>query len=116
MLRKLVSYSVRIENITLNEISEMAEIGKSLSKYCCLYDTHISPSMRVFCNVALSHCKQLFNTFKLGLSINTMEGHEQKLQMVEKYSQNSTFQERWTFFEHFSTRVHSIGLSKRKRI
>ena len=101
ILHKLVSYSVRIENITANEILEMA-----LFKSCCLYDTHVSPSMWVFCNIAPSHCKQLFATLGVGLDIDTMEGREQKHQMVDKYSQNSTFQERWKFiFRHEFTQL-----------
>ena len=101
MLRKLVSYSVRIVNITTNEIDEMERIGKSLFKACCLFDARVSPSMWVFSNVAAAHCKDLYNKVGMGLGLNTMEGREQKHQLIDKYAQNTTYQDRWkSIFRH----------------
>jgi len=38
MLRKLVSFSVRINDISMSDIDEMEKVGRSLFKCCCLYD------------------------------------------------------------------------------
>ena len=59
MLRKLVSLSVRIDDISIAEVDEMETLGQSLFKCCCLYDTKITPSMWVFCNVASKHARVL---------------------------------------------------------
>lgn len=118
MLRKLVSYSVRIDNVSEVEINEMEIIGHSLFKCCCLYDLRVSPSMWVFCHVAPKHAKLSFNTLNLGLGINTMEGREQKHQMIAKYARNTTFQDRWkSIFRHeFIQLIHlrEHGFDKKK--
>ena len=101
LLRKLVSFSVRIENITVQDIEEMKKVGRLLFQSCCLFDERITPSMWVFCNVAPNHCSDLYNSVGFGLGVNSMEGREQKHQSIEKYSRNSTYQNRWpSIFRH----------------
>ena len=101
LLRKLVSLSVRIEEISSEDTQEMTKIGRQLPKVCCYYDTDITPSMWTFCNVAPVHCKELLELTGFGLGINTMEGREQKHQQLSKYSAKTTFQDRWPqIFRH----------------
>jgi len=57
--------------------------------------------MWVFSHVAPKHAKMSFSDFKYGLGINTMEGREQKHQMIAKYARNTTFKGRWkSIFRH----------------
>ena len=100
-LRKLVSYSVRIEDIKEEDIADMKRVGTDLFRCCSIFDARVSPSLWVFYNVAPCHSEMLFRSLNFGLGINTMEGREQKHQMIMKYSENSTYQERWQFiFRH----------------
>ena len=84
-LRKLVSISVRIDDINNNELSEMFMSGRRLFVSCSLYDVSVSPSLWCFSIVAPHHAKHLFHKFGFGLGRNTMEGREQKHQQVPKY-------------------------------
>jgi len=108
MLRKLVSFSVRINDISMSDIDEMEKVGRSLFKCCCIYDSHVTPSMWVFCNIAPKQSKSSFRELKFGLGINTTEGREQKHQVIKKYARNSTFQERWKFIfrQEFLQSIH----------
>ena len=100
-LRLIISYAVRIESITENDIIHMKLACKKLFKSCCLFDTSISPSMWNLVNVAPAHALESFSSLGLGLGIHTMEGREQKHQQIQKYSSKATFQERWLFvFRH----------------
>ena len=100
-LRKLVSISVRIDDINNNELSEMFMSGRRLFVCCSLYDVSVSPSLWCFSIVAPHHAKHLFHKFGFGLGINTMEGREQKHQQITKYSKNTTYQNRWAdIFRH----------------
>ena len=93
-LRKLVSISVRIDDINNNELSEMFMSGRRLFVCCSLYDVSVSPSLWCFSIVAPHHAKHLFHKFGFGLGINTMEGREQKHQQITKYLKNTTYQNR----------------------
>ena len=100
-LRKIVSFSVRIEDIVLADTIEMEISGQKLFRCAALFDTHISPSLWTFCQVSPKHTQRLLETVGFGLGINTMEGREQKHQMIKKYSANATYQHRWKFiFRH----------------
>ena len=100
-LRKLVSISVRIDDINNNELSEMFMSRRRLFVCCSLYDVSVSPSLWCFSIVAPHHAKHLFHKFGFGLGINTMEGREQKHQQITKYSKNTTYQNRWAdIFRH----------------
>ena len=79
----------------------MERVGNRLFRCCCLFDSHVSLSLWAFCNAAPKHAKDLYETVGYGLGINTMEGREQKHRMIEKYSKNSTNQDRWKYvFRH----------------
>ena len=100
--RKLVSYSVPIQDRSDDfDVSEMISVGQKLFRACCLYDSSISPSMWCFSLVAPVHCQESIEKLNLGLGINTIEGREQKHQIVKKYSNNATVHDRWPhFFRH----------------
>ena len=100
-LRKLVSFSVRIEDLDENIIEAMNQAGLNLFLSCALFDTRISPSLWCFALVAPKHAEELFRSTGFGLGVNTMEGREQKHQQISKYSHNTTVQERWSYiFRH----------------
>lgn len=100
-LRKLVSYSARITDVTYDDIKQMNSAGRFLFRSQCFYDSSVTPSLWTFCNVAPVHAKQLLSSYGFGLSIGTMEGREQKHQIIKKYSAKSTYQHRWKYiFRH----------------
>ena len=100
-LRKLVSYSIRIEEISLEDVDEMKQVAWKLFVSYAMYDLSVTPSLWVFSNVAPIHCEQLLTSVGYGLGINTVEGREQTHQMIHKYSANSTYQDRWaSIFRH----------------
>ena len=101
LLRQLVSYSVRIEDICREDVNKMKLVARELFVSCCLFNPRVSPSMWNFTNVAPSHTEECIEWFGLGLGLNTMEGREQKHQQIAKYAKKSTFQSRWSYvFRH----------------
>ena len=101
LLRKLVSYSVRILGLKSEVVDEMEHIGLKLFKCCCIHDRNITPSLWTFTNVAPVHTKWLVEKMGLGLGVNSMEGREQKHQKIFQYMKNSTAQEKWeNVFRH----------------
>ena len=100
-LRKIISYSVRIEDLVDFDFQEMIDIGRCLFKCCSLYDTSVSPSLWTFAVASPHHCIDYVKKLGMGLGINTMEGREQKHQQIHKYAHNTTVQERWPYiFRH----------------
>ena len=100
-LRKLISYSVRIEDTDDLDVDDMITTGRHLFTACALYDGSVSPSLWCFALVAPVHCKELLSKLNLGLGSNTMEGREQKHQQIGKYAHNTTVQQRWSYiFRH----------------
>ena len=100
-LRKVISYSVRIQNFDENSLKEMHVACKLLFKACCLTENRVSPSLWTLCCAAPFHAKLTLDEYGLGLGVNTMEGREQKHQSISKYANNSTFQNRWPMiFRH----------------
>lgn len=79
----------------------MKIVGKLLFKISCLWDQRISPSFWTLCNATPVHARICVEKYNLGLGCNTMEGREQKHQMISKYCNNTTFQNRWpAIFRH----------------
>ena len=100
-LRKLISYTVRVTDITMEVVVEMEVVGKKMFKLSCLHGTSISPSLWTLCIMTPVHTKCIFEKLGLGLGANSMEGREQKHQKIYKYMQNSTLLVRWQFvFRH----------------
>ena len=95
-LRKLISYTVRVKDMIMEDVIEMDIVAKTMFKLYCLHENSISPSLWTLC-VLLS----TFTKLGLGLGVNCMEGREQKHQKIYIYMQNSTVMERWQFvFRH----------------
>ena len=100
-IRKLISYSVRRTNFKHTDLEEMLSSGKKLFKVSCLSGTSISPSLWVLCNIVPQQAKETLTLYGLGLGINSMEVREQKHQKIKKYSENTTFQNKWPMiFRH----------------
>ena len=100
-LRNLLSYTVRISDFDLEDLRKMKHEAFYLFKCCCLFDSKISQSLWILCNVVPFHADKCLNMYKMGLGCNTMEGREQKHQMISKYAENSTYQNSWPMiFRH----------------
>ena len=100
-IREALSYSVRIEDFNENDLEQMEKAARELFIACCLFYQRMSPSLWTLCNVAPYHAKQCLKLHGLGLGCNTMEGREQKHQVIAKYANNTTFQNKWPMiFRH----------------
>ena len=100
-LRIVLSLAVGIESFTKNDLEELKKEAKFLFKITCLYDTSISPSLCTLCHCVPYYAEKTLIVYGLGLGVNTMEGREQKHQMLSKYSHNTTQQCRWPrIFRH----------------
>ena len=102
-----VSYSVRIRNITEEDLLRCEELASKMHMSCAKFDMTYSPTMWNLCNIM--HSRRTFEDYGFGIGCNTMEGREQKHQMLVKYQAHSTFAKRWqmTFLHEF---VHMIYL------
>ena len=58
--RDLISNSVRGIEFSMDYQPAMSEAGRNSFISCCLFDSRISPSLWMFCNVAPEHAEQLF--------------------------------------------------------
>lgn len=100
-LRKIISFSVRVSNFDENLHAEMESSCILLFKSCSFTEDRISPSLWTLCHAAPYHARLTLRDYGLGLGVNTMEGREQKHQAINKYSQNTTYQNRWPMiFRH----------------
>ena len=93
-IRKLLSYTVRITDFSLEDLNFMKKTAKDSFKICCMFDSKISPSLWTVYNASLVHAEICLTNYGFGLGRNTMEGREQKHQMIAKYSENTTRQNR----------------------
>ena len=101
LLRKMISYSVRLIDFSLNELGDMIESGKELFKASCLSETNTTPSMWVLCNISPYHAKTTLSLYGFGLGVNSMEPREQKHQRLKKYAENTTVANKWPMiFRH----------------
>ena len=100
-LRKVISYAVRIQSFSEVLLQDMKTECKKLFRSCCLFEQRISPSLWALCQAAPMHATITLTEYGYGLGCNTMEGREQKHQMVKKYAENTTYQNRWPLiFRH----------------
>ena len=93
-LRKVLSYTVRITDFSVEDLNLMKKTAKDLLKICCMFDSKISPSLWTVCNASPVHAEICLSNYGFGLGCNTMEGRKQKHQMIAKYSENTTPQNR----------------------
>ena len=95
LVRKLISYSVRLVQFNETDLIDMSNTAKKLFKLVHANSTTITPSLWVLCNIAPSHAKMTLSSYGLGLGINSMEPREQKHQRIKKYAENTTHQKKW---------------------
>ena len=101
LLRKLISYSVRIENFDNSDLNDMKDIGKRLFHLSSIYNQKLSPSLWAMTLCAPVHAGITLEQYNLGLGCNSMEGREQKLQKILRYQEKTTFHNRWNrIFRH----------------
>ena len=100
-LRKILSYTVRITDINPQNLIFWKKTAKDLFKMCCVFDPKISLSLWTICNVSPVYAEICLKSYGFGLGCNTLEGREQKHQVIAKYSENTTPQKRWSMiFQH----------------
>lgn len=91
-----------------NRIKKIDQAGINKLKVDC---TMYFNAVKVFFHVTLSvwtvgycvplHCQQLFDKYKCGLGLNTMQGREAKHQSIKAYASHSTYANRWQkVFQH----------------
>ena len=101
LLRKVVSYSVRVVNFDKKVLQNFENESYDLFKACCILDQNVSPSLWTLCKAAPVHAAVTYKDYGLGLGVNTMEGREQKHQAIKRYAEKTTFQDRWgRIFRH----------------
>ena len=101
LLRKVVSYSVRVVDFNKNILQKFESEASELFKACCILDQNVSPSLWTLCKAAPIHAAVTLKNYNLGLGVNTMEGREQKHQAIKRYSDKTTYQDRWgRIFRH----------------
>ena len=101
LLRKMLSFAVRLDNFNLDVHEEMKTVGRELFATCALVDASITPSMWALSMCSPVHAGNTYTNYGLGLGCNSMEGREQKHQRIAKYSENTVFHSRWRqIFRH----------------
>ena len=101
LLRRITSYIVRIEDFESSMLAELSSDCLKLFKSCCIFFKRISPSLWTYCQIAPVHCEDTFSSYGYGLGCNTMEGREQKHQVIAQYAHNTTVKNRWRqIFRH----------------
>ena len=101
-LRHIVSFIARIESFDETSLTSLQHHCQSLFKLCIVYDLGMpSPSLWAICKAVPYHAKITLADYGFGLGVNSMEGREQKHQSIQKYSHNTTVQNRWPLiFRH----------------
>lgn len=100
-LRKIISYSVRIEDFDLIKLQHLEQSCRHLFITSSLLEKKISPSLWALCNAVPFHAAKTLKDYGFGLGCNSMEGREQKHQRIVKYAHNTTYQCRWPYiFRH----------------
>ena len=103
------------------DVSEMISVRQKLFRAYYLYDSSISASMWCFSMVAPVHWRESIEKLNLGLGINTLEDWKQKHQVIKKYSDNATVQDRWShifrhqFIELVYLREHGFDLNRYRK-
>ena len=107
-LRATISLSARIENIDANDLACLKEHSFNVYKACALTQPRVSPSIWTMGVAVPFYANKTYQDYGFGLGCNTMEGREQKHQCISKYSENSTFQNRWDyiFMHEFMQLIH----------
>ena len=62
LLRRLISVSVRITDITEDEVKKAKEDDTALFKSCVLFDPDLTPTMSCFTNVMPHHSSQAYKS------------------------------------------------------
>ena len=79
-------------------------LGRKLHRtYATFGYGSMTPTMWACANVIPVHSQATFDDYGMGLGCNTMEGREQKHQIIAKYQRQTTPKERWrqTFRHEF---------------
>ena len=102
-LRQLISYSVRVVNITANELDLMEDAGINFVKLQALKSSlPVTPSSWTLGHVAAKHAKHCFEKHGLGLGCNSMEGREQKHQKIKTECGRSSFKKPKTKYSNIN--------------
>ena len=97
------------------------ELLDKLNKCCVSYFNAAALFLRITVSVwtvgyiVPVHAKKLFERFKTGLGLNTMQGREAKHRRLGGYAKNTTYQNKWQQTRKFQTRICGINLAERTK-
>ena len=101
LLRKMISYACRLTDFNKDILSEMEIAGRRLYMAGVRFGSKISPSLWVLTNSAIDHARETLETYGLGLGVTSMESCEQKHQVIARFNDNATPQDKWdTIMRH----------------
>ena len=72
-LRKLISYTVWVKDIIMEDVIEMELVAKKMFKLCCLHDKSMSPSLWTLCYNSCSY-KIYFYKIRIGFGFKQYGG------------------------------------------
>ena len=95
LLREMISYSTRVTDFNHEILEKMKVVGRRLYVATVKFSRKMSPSLWVLCNITPYHAADMLETYGLGLGAISMEPREQKHQVLARYSENTTPQDKW---------------------
>ena len=95
LLRQMISYCARVTDFDHGVLEKMKVAGRRLYLANLRFDRRMSPSLWVLCNITPHHAEDMLESYGLGLGAMSMEPREQKHQVLARYSENTTVQEKW---------------------
>ncbi|XP_028417825.1 uncharacterized protein LOC114542490 [Dendronephthya gigantea] len=93
-LRDAVSIFSRITDMRQELLAKLNRCCVNYFNAAALFLSRITVSVWTVGNVVPVHANKLFEKFKTGLGLNTMQGREAKHQRLGEYSKNTTYQHR----------------------
>ena len=100
-LRTILPCTVRISDFNAQDLVFRNKTAEDLFRMCCAFDSKISPNLWAVCNVSPVHAEISLKSYRFDIGCNTMEDREQKNQVIPKYSENNTPQNRLSMiFRH----------------
>lgn len=80
---------------TPNSINFRLQLANTLRINAMFVPDSVNPTIWTLGHVVLVHAHQVFEKYKQGLGVVTMEGREAKQIFLKKLSENATYQGRW---------------------
>ena len=100
-LRQCVSLFSRVINISKQDLKDLKQHCSNFFRACCLFTPTITPTVWNIGHIIPAHAQDVYNKYKLGLNVVSMEGRESKHVAIARYSSNTNYSGRWEqIFRH----------------